>query len=321
LSLMECLLTLLIFLLTFHVQLFFSFCFKVTDALVPVVTAQLGKPVTLTCDLSKKFENMDWLQWHKQTTGDTLKLISVLQKNANPIYGAGFSSINFNSTYNNKMFNLTILRTSKEDKGMYHCVHMNRFESIWNGSYLSLEETTSSYRVVQQPAVLDPSRPAESDTLQCSLLSQPGEKTCSGEPSVFWLRTKPDKSVPDLIFTDGKTPENCEKPSNAEKRCSYNFSKKVSPSDLGTYYCAVATCGEILLGDGTRVEIGMISFYHTLSQYLSMMGFLTETITEEGEHLTYAALHFSTGTTNRRELKTKESVYSNVRLSHLENTS
>uniref|UniRef100_A0A3Q2EDN6 Ig-like domain-containing protein n=1 Tax=Cyprinodon variegatus TaxID=28743 RepID=A0A3Q2EDN6_CYPVA len=303
-------------LLTFHVQLFFSFCFKVTDALVPVVTAQLGKPVTLTCDLSKKFENMDWLQWHKQTTGDTLKLISVLQKNANPIYGAGFSSINFNSTYNNKMFNLTILRTSKEDKGMYHCSCIEGSHSIFLSCRTFLVNLFK-----YQPAVLDPSRPAESDTLQCSLLSQPGEKTCSGEPSVFWLRTKPDKSVPDLIFTDGKTPENCEKPSNAEKRCSYNFSKKVSPSDLGTYYCAVATCGEILLGDGTRVEIGMISFYHTLSQYLSMMGFLTETITEEGEHLTYAALHFSTGTTNRRELKTKESVYSNVRLSHLENTS
>uniref|UniRef100_A0A3Q2D8T2 Ig-like domain-containing protein n=1 Tax=Cyprinodon variegatus TaxID=28743 RepID=A0A3Q2D8T2_CYPVA len=300
----------------------------ITDALVPVVTAQLGKPVTLTCDLSKKFENMDWLQWYKQTTGDTLKLISVLRKNTNPIYGAGFSSINFNSAYDNKMFNLTILRTAKEDKGMYHCAHINRFESIWNGITLSLE------------AVLDPSRTAESDTLQCSLLSQPEEKTCSGEPRLFWFRAKLDKSVPDLLLTDGKTPENCEKPSNAEKRCSYNFSKKVSPSDLGTYYCAVATCGEILLGDGTIVEIGMISFYHTLSQYVSMMGFLTETIasfllffqvkrfkcyvfiqTEEGEHLTYASLHFSTGTANRRELKTEESVYSNVRYSPLEYTS
>uniref|UniRef100_A0A3Q2EDK2 Ig-like domain-containing protein n=1 Tax=Cyprinodon variegatus TaxID=28743 RepID=A0A3Q2EDK2_CYPVA len=272
----------------------------------PVVTGQLGKPVTLTCDLNMEFQSQDWLQWYKQTTGDTLKLISVLQKNANPIYGAGFSPLNFNSAYDNKMFNLTILRTAKEDKGMYHCVHMNRYKSIWNGSYLSLE---------------DPSRPADSDTLQCSLLSQPEEKTCSGEPRVFWLRTKLGKSVPDIIFTDGKTPENCEKPSNAESRCSYNFSKKVSASDLGTYYCAVATCGEILLGDGTRVEISMISFYHVLHQYLSMIIFLTETITEEGEHLTYAALHFSTGTENRREVKTKESVYSNVRFSHLEYTS
>ncbi|XP_038153561.1 uncharacterized protein LOC119791497 isoform X2 [Cyprinodon tularosa] len=301
---------------------------RITDALVPVVTAQLGKPVTLTCDLNKVFQSMDWLHWYKQTTGDTLKLISVLQKNANPIYGTGFSSINFNSTYDNKMFNLTILRTAKEDKGMYHCVHMNRFESIWNGSYLSLEgntETTSSYRVVQQPAVLDPSRPAESDTLQCSLLSQPEEKTCSGEPSVFWLRTKLGKSVPDLIFTDGKTPEN------------------------------LATCGEILLGDGTRVEIAhslsgmslVITMICLVISVLLNIGLICcqthrrslknrersssqtqhnhtrqpDDFTEEGEHLTYAALHFSTGTTNKRELKTKESVYSNVRLSHLENTS
>ncbi|XP_038153562.1 uncharacterized protein LOC119791497 isoform X3 [Cyprinodon tularosa] len=292
---------------------------RITDALVPVVTAQLGKPVTLTCDLNKVFQSMDWLHWYKQTTGDTLKLISVLQKNANPIYGTGFSSINFNSTYDNKMFNLTILRTAKEDKGMYHCVHMNRFESIWNGSYLSLEgntETTSSYRVVQQPAVLDPSRPADSDTLQCSLLSQPEEKTCSGEPRVFWLRAKLDKSVPDIIFTDGKTPENCEKPSNAEKRCSYNFSKKVSPSDLGTYYCAVATCGEILLGNGTRVEIAYS--LSEMSLVITMICLAISVLVNIGLICGETHRHKNRRTANRRELKTEESVYSNVRYSPLE---
>ncbi|XP_015254469.1 PREDICTED: uncharacterized protein LOC107100476 [Cyprinodon variegatus] len=241
---------------------------------------------------------------------------------------------------------------------MYHCAYSNWFESTWNGMYLLIEgntERTSSYRVVQQPAVLDPSRPADSDTLQCSLLSQPEEKTCSGEPRVFWLRAKMDKSVPDLIYTDGKTHENCEKPSNTQKRCSYNFSKKVSPSDVGTYYCAVATCGEILLGDGTRVEnahslsdvmlLVITVICLAISMVLNIVLICCQTqrtspknkessssrpqyndqsrpddFTEDGEHMTYAGLHFSTGTMNRREFKTEESVYSNVRFSQSEYT-
>uniref|UniRef100_A0A671Y4B9 Ig-like domain-containing protein n=1 Tax=Sparus aurata TaxID=8175 RepID=A0A671Y4B9_SPAAU len=46
--------------------------------------------------------------------------------------------------------------------------------------------------------------------------------------------------------------------SDTQKSCVYHFSKKVSSSDAGTYYCAVATCGEILFGNGAKVETGMI---------------------------------------------------------------
>uniref|UniRef100_A0A3Q2EC47 Ig-like domain-containing protein n=1 Tax=Cyprinodon variegatus TaxID=28743 RepID=A0A3Q2EC47_CYPVA len=292
----------------------------------------LGKTVTLTCDVNKDHQKRDWLHWYKQTAGDTLKLILMHKMNTNPVYGPGFPSSAFNATSDDKTFNLTILETAREDEGMYHCAYSNWFESTWNGMYLLIEgnDRTSSYRVVQQPAVLDPSRPADSDTLQCSLLSQPEEKTCSGEPRVFWLR-----SVPDLIYTDGKT--QCEKPSNTEKRCSYNFSRMVSPSDVGTYYCAVATCGEILLGNGTTVKIGRFSF-NVIVLAVTVICLVISVVVnilliccraqrtshkkrEDGEHMTYAALHFSTGTVNRRELKTEESVYSNVRFSQFEYTS
>ncbi|KAF7660988.1 hypothetical protein LDENG_00271130 [Lucifuga dentata] len=37
--------------------------------------------------------------------------------------------------------------------------------------------------------------------------------------------------------------------------CAYSFSKNISSSDAGTYYCAVASCGEILFGNGTKLDI------------------------------------------------------------------
>ncbi|KAJ8337707.1 hypothetical protein SKAU_G00366730 [Synaphobranchus kaupii] len=39
------------------------------------------------------------------------------------------------------------------------------------------------------------------------------------------------------------------------KSCVYNFPKRnLSLSDAGTYYCAVATCGEILFGNRTKLD-------------------------------------------------------------------
>ena len=34
--------------------------------------------------------------------------------------------------------------------------------------------------------------------------------------------------------------------------------KNKTSFDARTYYCAVATCGEILFGNGTKLELGMI---------------------------------------------------------------
>ncbi|XP_023184809.1 uncharacterized protein LOC106699714 [Xiphophorus maculatus] len=336
----------LLFWVTIHVLLHQG------NTLAPVVTVQLGQPVTLTCVFTKTTGSLGWVHWYKQTAGDTLKLIVMTRKNTNPDYGPGFTSGNFSTTYYNKMSNLTIWKTSKEDEGMYHCGLMDWLGSSWNGSYLLLtgnSETTSSYRVVQQPAVLDLHHKT-SETLQCSLVSQTETETCAGDPSVFWFRTGSDKNSPDLIYSDGKTPENCEKTSNTQKKCRYNFSKNINSSDVGTYYCAVATCKEIFIGNGTRIESAHSSCYEVMlllvitgiclticviviivliccqTQRTPCKNFRenSSSIAQhndinlpddmmDGDHVTYAALHFSAETTKKRERKTEEGVYSNVR--------
>nr|XP_033488856.1 signal-regulatory protein beta-2-like [Epinephelus lanceolatus] len=225
--------------------------------LVPVTTVQLGEPVTLTCDLPNDEFN-DRLYWYKQSAGETLKLIVRLRKHVNPVYGPEFSASRLDVNISNKISSLTILRTIQEDEGMYHCTVMEWTEITWTGTYLSLKgntQRTSNYAVVQWPTVSDPVRPGASMSLQCSVLSDSENKMCPGDHSVFWFRAGSDKSHPDIIYTDGNRRDECDRNSDTQKSCVYRFSKNVSSSDAGTYYCAVATCGQILFGDGTKVEI------------------------------------------------------------------
>ncbi|XP_071314244.1 uncharacterized protein [Trachinotus anak] len=194
-------------------------------SLVPVITVQLGEPVTFTCTLPDVELSSRQLSWYKQSAGDTLKLIVTQKKFAQP--------------------------------DLYHSGNSQR---------------TSNYTVVQWPTLSDPVRPGDSVTLQCSVLSDSDNKTCPGDHSVYWFRAGAAESHPDIIYTDGKRRDDCEKkpdPRSAPKSCVYRFSKNVSSADAGTYYCAVATCGEILFGNGTTLQIAQTT--HTESIALGIV--------------------------------------------------
>ncbi|XP_038153576.1 uncharacterized protein LOC119791504 [Cyprinodon tularosa] len=223
--------------------------------LVPITTVHLGEPVTLSCVLTEQFQVVTWVHWYKQSAGNTLKLIAMLRKSTNTAYGPGFSSTRFTITNNGTQSSLCILSVIEQDEGMYHCAHMGWTQSIWTGIYLSLKgnsQRTSSYTIVQEQTVSDPTRPTSPKTLQCLVLSESENTTCSDEPSVFWIRARSDTSNPDIIYTEEKIYKNCKKTSNNQKKCSYNFSKSVTSSESDTFYCAVATCGEILLSNGPK---------------------------------------------------------------------
>ncbi|XP_026214202.1 prostaglandin F2 receptor negative regulator-like [Anabas testudineus] len=221
-------------------------------SLVPVLTVQFGEPVTITCVLSAEdFSSRD-IRWYKQRAGDTLESIVTLKKKSAQ-YGPGFSE-RLEVKTENYFSNLTILRTITEDEGMYHCGITEWIKTRWSGTYLLVKgnsERTSNYTVVQ--TVSDPVRPGDSVTLQCSVLSDSDNKTCPGDHSVYWFRAGSDQSHPEIIYTGGNN--ECEKRSDSVKSCVHHFSKTVSSSDTGTYYCAVATCGQILFGDGTNPQI------------------------------------------------------------------
>uniref|UniRef100_A0AAY5ESE8 Ig-like domain-containing protein n=1 Tax=Electrophorus electricus TaxID=8005 RepID=A0AAY5ESE8_ELEEL len=103
---------------------------------------------------------------------------------------------------------------------------------------------------VQSP-VLGRVPPGESVFLQCTVLSE----RRTAELRVLWFRAAAGDSHPEIIYTHHNSSHQCEI-SSSPHSCVYNFSKSVlSLSDTGTYYCAVATCGKILLGNGTTVDL------------------------------------------------------------------
>ncbi|GLD72172.1 uncharacterized protein AKAME5_002349600, partial [Lates japonicus] len=226
-------------------------------SLVPVITVHLGESVTFTCVLPDKEGSRRNLYWYKQSAGDTLRSIVTVFGSTKPEYAAGFFKSRLEMKNDKKFSNLTIVSTIHGDEGMYHCAVLEWINATWSGTYLSVKgnsQRISNYTVIQSPTASDPVRPGDSVTLQCSVLSDSENKMCPAVHSVYWFRAGSDKSHPNIIYTDGNKSNECEKKHDARsppKSCVYHFSKNMSSSDPGTYYCAVATCGEIIFGNGT----------------------------------------------------------------------
>lgn len=114
---------------------------------------------------------------------------------------------------------------------------------------LGESEKMQNYQIVQQEKVPDPAHESNSLTLQCSVIFDLNQNRCPEDLSVFWFKAKSDKSHPGVIYADGDGHDKCQMKSDFQKRCV--FSKSIKMSDTGTYYCAVASCGEIFFGNET----------------------------------------------------------------------
>ncbi len=59
-----------------------------------------------------------------------------------------------------------------------------------------------------------------------------------------------------FVYTHGDSNDQCErKPNTQTNTCIYNLPmKNLNLSHAGTYYCAVASCGHIVFGNGTQLD-------------------------------------------------------------------
>ncbi|KAF7706961.1 hypothetical protein HF521_018179 [Silurus meridionalis] len=133
---------------------------------------------------------------------------------------------------------------------MYYCGLRKFSIEFGKGTFLSVKRKADVSVSVFQSSVSDSVPAGASVTLQCSVLSE----SRAAELQVLWFRAAPSQSHPQLIYTHHNSSLQCESESSTHT-CVYNLSKNIfSLNDTGTYYCAVALCGKIIFGNGTRVQ-------------------------------------------------------------------
>ncbi|XP_024860006.1 uncharacterized protein LOC112450275 [Kryptolebias marmoratus] len=223
-------------------------------------TAAVGQNVTLMCPLVKNVLYQETFYWIRLVSGNWLEFV-----------GARFNFEHDGLTkfphiqvkQEEETFLLQINGAKQSDTGLYYCVKTKQLEIMFlTGTMLKIKGPDPDITAVIQKSSSDPISPGDPETLQCSVLSDSEKKTCSEDHRVSWFRAGSDESHPSLIYAHGNSGEECGVSPEADsvKKCVYKFSKTVSSSDTGTYYCAVATCGQILFGKGAKLDNQESSF-------------------------------------------------------------
>nr|XP_046174451.1 uncharacterized protein LOC124007757 [Oncorhynchus gorbuscha] len=249
----------------------------------PVIVTQLGQNVSLTCFCQSNLR----VSWFKQTVGQKpLLMASSFYHTQNSFYSNNFNK-DFTETKRLSVkrgvdsFNLTISRTESRDSATYYCVAIewSKFR-FGEGTILIVKDSGSNSMSVLQQPLSESVQPGDSVTLNCTIHTE----TCAGEHSIYWFRHGSGKSHPGIIYNNGDRRDQCEKsPENGShtQSCVYNLPKRnLSLSDVGTYYCAVASCGEILFGNGTKLDIEVSDLLNDQSNliFLNIISCLTTTV-------------------------------------------
>ncbi|XP_038555604.1 carcinoembryonic antigen-related cell adhesion molecule 1-like [Micropterus salmoides] len=218
---------------------------------ISLTVVELGDNFTFRCLVSET--DGKYFYWYKQSLGYMVQMIAgvILGKIT---VSDQFKDSGFTVTKADTQYCLTIRNVSKNDEATYFCQNGQSYSQTFiNGIFLAVNDPNQQKSVmVKQSPETASVQPRGSVTIQCSLLSKNKGNTdqCPEEHSVYWFRAGSGESHPNIIYSQNNTSDE-----QVEKSCVYSLSKTIqSPSDAGTYYCAVVTCGEILFGEGTKVD-------------------------------------------------------------------
>ncbi|XP_054872262.1 signal-regulatory protein beta-2-like isoform X1 [Amphiprion ocellaris] len=218
-------------------------------------TVGVGQSVTLTCTRQTYLYQQPTLHWIRLVSGKSPELLG----GTNTFdYDGIYETPHITAKQGPGTFILQIHETQLNDSGFYYCIKVNQLNmEFMNTTFLRIKGPEPDVIDIIQVPPSDPEHPGDSVSLQCSVLSDSEKKTCPEQQHrMFWFRAGSDESHPRLIYADGNSQDECETKPEAQslQKCIYSFSKTVTSSDAGTYYCAVATCGQILFGNGVKSD-------------------------------------------------------------------
>ncbi|XP_074480071.1 uncharacterized protein LOC141760873 [Sebastes fasciatus] len=215
------------------------------------VSAKTGENLTLQCFSESNIAAR--LYWYKQTLGQKPRLLSTFYKfETNAKFHDEFKDPRFTLDTENSNNHLKITELQIPDSATYYCAksHSYKFEFM-EGILVSVQGSGLNIPALVQQSESETIQPGGTKTLNCTVHTG----TCDGQHSVYWFRNS-EESHPGLIYTHGGRNDQCEKKPNTQTHtCVYNLPiKSLNQSHAGTYYCAVASCGHILFGNGTKLD-------------------------------------------------------------------
>ncbi|XP_044039123.1 uncharacterized protein LOC122869844 [Siniperca chuatsi] len=216
------------------------------------VSVKTGDNLTLRCfyegDVAARF------YWYKQTLGQKPRLISTFYKYERN--GTFYDEFNSNPRFaldtekGKNHLKITYLHVS--DSATYYCASSQLYKfKFEEGTTVSVKGSGLNIQASVHQSASETIQPGGSVTLNCTVHTG----TCDGEHSVYWFRNS-EESHPGLMYTHGGRNDQCErKPNTQTHTCFYNLPlTSLNLSHAGTYYCAVAACGHILFGNGTKLD-------------------------------------------------------------------
>uniref|UniRef100_A0A3B5A013 Ig-like domain-containing protein n=1 Tax=Stegastes partitus TaxID=144197 RepID=A0A3B5A013_9TELE len=208
------------------------------------ISADVGGSLTLRCFY--KHTDATRFYWYKQSLGQKPSFIcTVYMLNTVGTCNDEFqnnSRFTMTNEAGNNHFHIKDLRIS--DSGTYY-FNLEFAEGI----VVSVKGSGLNFQALVQKSASETSQPGDPATLSCTVHTG----ICDGEHSVYWFRTE-EESLPRIIYTQGGTNDQCgKKPNTQTQTCVHNLPIK-NLSHAGTYYCAVASCGHIVFGNGTKLD-------------------------------------------------------------------
>ncbi|XP_072251379.1 signal-regulatory protein beta-2-like [Leuresthes tenuis] len=223
-------------------------------------TVGVGENATLSCNRNKS-RGSATLFWIRTVTGT---MPEILGKGFNFDYDHVNRIGRFTTKQEPGTLVLQITKTKLSDTAFYYCLKSQQRDiTFYKGIFLQIKGPEPDVTAVVQGSPSDAIYAGDSVTLPCSVLSDSEKKTCPEEHRVFWFRVASDESHHRLIYGQSNSDGECDvKSPDAQslQSCAYSFFKdNLTSTDAGTYYCAVAACGRIVFGNGTKLDIEVVS--------------------------------------------------------------
>uniref|UniRef100_A0A8D3AWK7 Ig-like domain-containing protein n=1 Tax=Scophthalmus maximus TaxID=52904 RepID=A0A8D3AWK7_SCOMX len=272
------------------------------------ISVHVGDHFTLQC---LYVSNATIYYWYKQTLGQKPQLISTTYRfsDGSTFYSEFKHNPRFKQETIDGLTQLKISDVQISDSATYYCARGHSFIlEFLEGIIVSVKGSGWNIQARLHQSASETVQPGGSVILSCTV--QNG--TCDGEHSVYWFKNS-EEPHPGIIYTHG------------------DRDGHLDLSHAGTYYCAVASCGHVLFGNGTKLDFdgeSSLIFTTILSVLLAFLlykrncsrcsgnqSLLHQAVYPDADDLHYAALGVNLPNRSRRQRDNAmdECVYSSVR--------